>query len=116
RYPQNLCITLCTNADALSRDRKNTGDCARERWIEHFLISSQLQRATIAAGSASVLQRAPHECRVPLLPLLLLLLAERHRRLAGALRADSSTSITRETASPLAVFHFRQRLAPRSRP
>ena len=24
RYPQNLCITLCTNAAALSRDRKNT--------------------------------------------------------------------------------------------
>jgi hypothetical protein len=48
------------------------------------LISSQLQRITIAAGSASVLQTRPHERCVPLLPLLLLLLAGRHRRLAGA--------------------------------
>jgi hypothetical protein len=60
------------------------GDCARAGWIEHFLISSQLQRSAIAAGSVGVIKTAPHECRLALLPLLFLLLAERHRRIAGA--------------------------------
>jgi hypothetical protein len=79
---------------------------ARRRWIERFLISSHRERAAIAAGSTRVIKTAPHECRLALLPLLLLLLAERHRRLAGTLQVEIQRTDFPKNRQPTGGFLF----------